>query len=98
MNNSTPDETNSDPQKSSAEKREVILISSDGEAFTVPRSILSISSLISNITAEEDSDEENESIPLPNVNGRILAQVIEFCSHFVLEKMIDFEKVYLFSR
>ncbi len=98
MNNSTSNETNSDAQQSNGEKKEVILISSDGEEFTVPVSILTISSLISDMTAvEEDSEEEIESIPLPNVNGSNLAQVIEFCSHFALEKMVDFEKVLLLN-
>ena len=40
-----------------------------------------------------DGVETDDEIPLPNVKGDILAKVVEFCTHYAVEPMTEFEKV-----
>ncbi|GJQ10828.1 hypothetical protein GpartN1_g4965.t1 [Galdieria partita] len=63
----------------------VKLVSSDNEIFEIETSIISLSETIKNVL--EDT-EDTESIPLPNVEGRILAKVIEYCRYHSLLKTI----------
>ena len=61
--------------------KKVILKSSDGESFEVDEAVALESHTIKQ-TVEEDCPSEN-GIPLPNVTGRILAKVIEYCKKHV---------------
>lgn len=40
-----------------------------------------------------DGVDTDDEIPLPNVKGDILAKVIEFCEHYAMDPMTEFEKV-----
>ena len=40
-----------------------------------------------------DGVETDDEIPLPNVKGDILAKVVEYCTHYAVEPMTEFEKV-----
>ena len=40
-----------------------------------------------------DGVDIDDEIPLPNVKGDILAKVVEFCTHYALDPMTEFEKV-----
>src|ERR1700755_126971 len=53
------------------------LISSDNEEFTIERKVLEKSILVKNML--EDVGESDNPIPLPNVNGKILKKVIDWC-------------------
>src|ERR1700731_2739420 len=55
------------------------LISSDNEEFTEERKVLEKSILVKNML--EDVGESDNPIPLPNVNGKILKKVIDWCIH-----------------
>ncbi len=53
----------------------VKLTSSDGQEFSVPREVASLSVLIKNML-EDFGEETDTPIPLPNVSGQILAKGI----------------------
>lgn len=76
--------------------REITLTSKDGEEFKVSLKIAKLSGLISSMITEEDDDEN--TIPLPNVEGSDLARVLQFCSQYVKEPMTEFQKVFLLIR
>ncbi|KAH6764580.1 SKP1-like 11 [Perilla frutescens var. hirtella] len=56
----------------------IVLLSSDGETFEVEESIAQQSVTIKNIIEDGYAADR---IPLPNVDGKTLAKVIEFCKH-----------------
>eukprot|EP00946_MAST-07B_sp_MAST-7B-sp1_P001040 g1040.t1 len=60
-----------------ASKAPVRLISADGETFVVEKQSAIVSNLIAYKLFHQPSAEE---YPLPNVSGRILARVLEFCT------------------
>ncbi|KAI9592582.1 S-phase kinase-associated protein 1A-like protein [Syncephalis fuscata] len=55
----------------------VILTSSDNEQFTVDKPVAERSVLIKNML--EDIGESEHPIPIPNVTGKVLKKVIEYC-------------------
>ncbi|KAJ1922209.1 hypothetical protein H4219_000071 [Mycoemilia scoparia] len=57
------------------------LQSSEGSILEVSQDVIKQSKLIKSLLADCDGP-PNEAIPLPNVNGPILARVIEFCKHY----------------
>ncbi|KAJ1939234.1 hypothetical protein FBU59_004193 [Linderina macrospora] len=57
----------------------VKLQSSDSEEFDVEKNVAVQSVLIKNLL--EDLGESEEAIPLPNVTGKVLKKVIEYCEH-----------------
>ncbi|KAJ3191484.1 hypothetical protein HK101_007666 [Irineochytrium annulatum] len=57
----------------------VVLTSQDAQSFTVEKSVAERSMLLKNML--EDVGETDAPIPLPNVTGRILNKVIEYCTH-----------------
>ncbi|KAH9249077.1 hypothetical protein BASA81_013196 [Batrachochytrium salamandrivorans] len=58
----------------------VRLSSSDAQEFTVAKDIAYQSVLIKNML-EDLGDDEDASIPLPNVAGTVLAKVIDYATH-----------------
>ncbi|KAJ4803205.1 SKP1 [Rhynchospora pubera] len=64
----------------STENKKITLKSSDGEVFEVLEVVAMESQTIRHMI--EDDCAEN-SIPLPNVNSKILSKVIEYCSKHV---------------
>lgn len=78
-----------------AEEKSVKLVSSDGESFVVPAKVAKMSVIVTNMmtTEEENADEEDKEIPLPNVKANILSLVIEYCRHYMEDPMTEFEKV-----
>lgn len=58
---------------------QVVLVSTDGDRFEVDVRVATQSELVKTLLADE-SDEPQE-VPLPNVNSKVLAKVIEFCKH-----------------
>lgn len=70
----------------------VIVISSDDESFEIPMSIALMSNLIKT-TVQEDSSDETQTVPLPNVNAVTLTKVIEFCKLYKENPMLEIEKV-----
>ncbi|GAB2218064.1 hypothetical protein Droror1_Dr00001281 [Drosera rotundifolia] len=58
----------------------ITLRSSDGESFDVSESVAVESQTIKHMIEDDCAD---SAIPLPNVTGRILAKVIEYCKKHV---------------
>ncbi|CDJ61154.1 S-phase kinase-associated protein, putative [Eimeria maxima] len=61
-----------------SEQRCVVLVSSEGEEFKVPREVASASLLVKSMT--EDGD-DTDVVPLPKVSSYILKKVVEYCTH-----------------
>jgi len=55
------------------------LASNDGDIIPVERDVAFRSILIKNML--EDVGDEDQNIPIPNVNGAVLKKVIEWCEH-----------------
>ncbi|KAF7849926.1 hypothetical protein BT93_L0110 [Corymbia citriodora subsp. variegata] len=55
----------------------ITLKSSDGETFQIEEAAALLSKLLKNMI---DDNCASTPIPLPNVNGKILAKVVEFCN------------------
>ena len=71
------------------------LISQEGDAFEVSLAVAKMSPFIMTMVSSEDEDGGDDAakeVPLPNVTAPILAKVVEYCSHYVEEKMTEFEK------
>ncbi|KAK2656947.1 hypothetical protein Ddye_009999 [Dipteronia dyeriana] len=58
----------------------IMLTSSDGESFEVDQVVAVLSQTIKHMI---EDDCANSSIPVPNVTGKILAKVIEYCKKHV---------------
>uniref|UniRef100_A0A7S1V748 SKP1-like protein n=1 Tax=Sexangularia sp. CB-2014 TaxID=1486929 RepID=A0A7S1V748_9EUKA len=65
----------------------VILTSMDDQEFEVEKSVAEMSVTIKN--ALEDIGDVGAPIPLPNVSSKILAKVIEFCTHHAAKDGAD---------
>jgi len=63
-----------------ADDDKVQLQSSDAQTFTVTVSVAKMSETVRNLI--EDAGIDN-AIPLPNVTGKILSKVTEYCTHHV---------------
>ncbi|XP_076933287.1 SKP1-like protein 1A [Bidens hawaiensis] len=64
----------------SSSQKTVVLKSSDGETFEVEEAVALQSQTIKHMIEDDCAD---SSIPLPNVTGKILAMVIEYCKKHV---------------
>ena len=61
-------------------------------AFSRPRATLNIDARIHFIADNEDEENAQLEIPLPNVKSQVLQKVIEFCEHHLTEPMTEIEK------
>lgn len=68
------------------EEKKVTLRSSDGEVFEVSQTVAQQSQTIKHMI-EDDCAES--CIPMPNVTGKILAKVIEYCKKHVEASEVD---------
>lgn len=75
------------------DNRTIHLVSQEGECFDVPLSVGRMSELVKTMIDEDQTEEEAQEIPLPNVKSAILAKVIEFTKHYKEEPMNEIEKV-----
>ena len=76
----------------------ITLQSSDGVEFPVSIQIAMQSKLVKDMLDnnddgdddddDDDDDEDNIEIPLPRVDGEVLAKVVEFCNHYNVQQMI----------
>ncbi|GAU37931.1 hypothetical protein TSUD_269460 [Trifolium subterraneum] len=67
--------------------KKIILKSSDNEAFVVEQAIAMQSQTIKHMIDDDCADETG--IPIPNVTGRIMAKVIEYCKKHADATPID---------
>mmetsp|Transcript_8375 Transcript_8375/g.15502 ORF Transcript_8375/g.15502 Transcript_8375/m.15502 type:complete len:210 (-) Transcript_8375:704-1333(-) len=74
----------SSSSSSSCVDRQVTLKSSDDETFEVEQEVANMSETIKNLI--EDAAADNDVIPLPNVSGKDLGKVIEYCKFKVSSK------------
>ncbi|KAL3845346.1 hypothetical protein ACJIZ3_002749 [Penstemon smallii] len=65
---------------SSVAEKKITLRSSDGEVFEVEESVAVLSQTIKHMIEDDCAD---NVIPLPNVTGKILSKVIEYCKRHV---------------
>ena len=68
------------------EKKMITLKSSDGEEFEVEEAVAMESQTIRHMIEDDCAD---NGIPLPNVNSKILAKVIEYCNKHVHNAAVD---------
>lgn len=69
------------------------LQSNDGQIHNITKEAAQLSSFLSDlIELNEDAGRENEPIEL-DIPGDILALIISFCDHYLLEPMEEIEKV-----
>ena len=64
----------------SSTMKKITLTSSDGESFEVDQVVAVLSQTINHMI---EDDCANSGIPVPNVTGKILAKVIEYCKKHV---------------
>lgn len=77
-----------------AENEKTVKIqSNDGETFSIPVKVASVSEVIKNaMENEDDDDQENLEIPIPNVDAKVLQKVIDFCTHYTEEPMKEIKR------
>jgi S-phase kinase-associated protein 1 len=62
-----------------ADEEQVTLISSDNQTFSVPKAVAIMSQTIKNTVDETDGG----SVPVPNVSGKVMSEVIKYCTYHV---------------
>jgi S-phase kinase-associated protein 1 len=72
----------------------VNLCSQEGSEFEVPIEVAQMSELVKTMIGDDEEDNEGEipQVPLPNVKGQVLANVIEFCQHHYNNPLPEIEK------
>lgn len=71
----------------------ITLISSDGFKFKIPKNIACISRMIEvMIESDENCEDEDEEIPLPNVDKTCLEKIIEFMYYHKNDPVKNIEK------
>ncbi|KAG2637568.1 SKP1-like protein 11 [Panicum virgatum] len=73
----------------------ILLISSDGERFEVPEEASNLSETIRHMI--EDGCTEG-GVPVPNVTGRILAKVLEYCNKHAADAESNKEELDKFDK
>jgi S-phase kinase-associated protein 1 len=79
-------------QDDSKNDEEIELITNDNVKIKVKRKYISMSVLIKDMLEEQDDDDKNISIPVPNVDSKILKKVIEYCEQHWNNKADEIEK------
>uniref|UniRef100_A0A6V3BV71 SKP1-like protein n=1 Tax=Heterosigma akashiwo TaxID=2829 RepID=A0A6V3BV71_HETAK len=85
--------------KTEGNTESITLVTSDGESFRISKAVARVSELVKNMM--EDADETmqtQEEIRLPNLKGKVLAKVIEFCNLQVEEPMAEIPKPIKFGK
>lgn len=77
----------------SAEDREIVLISGDGDEFRVTIKVASMSNFVKTALEGDEEGDEEKCIPVPNVKTAVLSKVLEFCNQYVKDPMTEFVKV-----
>ncbi len=73
--------------------RKVTLISQSMESITLSGSVAELSETVKSMMVEnEDAEEEDRQIPLPNVTLPVLTKVVAFCEEYKREPMTAFQK------
>ncbi len=81
------------PVKPAEALKTVHLVSQEGESFSVKAEVAVMSDLVKTMIDDTiEQDAEPQEIPLPNVKGRVLAKVVEFCTHYMEDKMTDIDR------
>lgn len=57
-----------------------MLCSSDDQQFDVDKKVAMMSEMVKNMMEDTDA---KDAVPLPNVNGKVLARVIEYCKFHI---------------
>lgn len=74
-------------------EKKVCLVSTEGDSFEVTLGVARMSELVKTmIDDDQDDQDDNQEIPLPNVKSTVLSKVIEFCGHHFNNPMADIEK------
>lgn len=76
----------------STPERLVHLVSQEGEQFEVSLDVVKMSELVKIMFDTEQSEDEVQEMPLPNVKTSILSKVIEFLTHYKGEPMTEIER------
>ncbi|KAH6787955.1 SKP1-like 11 [Perilla frutescens var. hirtella] len=71
---------------SCSEEKKLILISSDNQRFEVTEGAARMSETIRNMI---EDGVDGEGIPLPNVDSKTLAKVLEFCNRHAVKESAD---------
>jgi S-phase kinase-associated protein 1 len=71
-----------------SDDEQVTLLSQDGQSFTVSQTIAKMSETVKNLL--DDVGSENP-IPLPNVSGKILEKVVEYCKYHAENPAVKIE-------
>lgn len=74
-----------------SEEEQVILLSGDNVSFTVSKQV-ALSLELAKTMLNELEDDEIPEVPLPNVSGKILEKVIQYCEHYIEEPMTEIEQ------
>ena len=72
--------------------KSVILVSQDGEQFTINIKIAKMSELVKDMVDDDYDDTKIQEIPLPNVKAHVLRKVIEFSEHYQSDPLSTIEK------
>jgi S-phase kinase-associated protein 1 len=70
--------------------KRIILVSKEGNEYSVSSDVCKLSKLISETLSEEEED--ITTIPLPNATNKTLGKVIEFLQHYTIEPMSKIPK------
>jgi S-phase kinase-associated protein 1 len=68
----------------------IILVSKEGNEYSVSSNVCKLSKLISETLSEEEED--ITTIPLPNATNKTLRKVVEFLQHYTIEPMSEIPK------
>jgi len=69
----------------------IILVSKEGNEYSVSSDVCKLSKLISETLSEEE-EEDITTISLPNATNKTLGKVVEFLKHYTIEPMSEIQK------
>jgi len=92
VSTSNMSDNNAQPAQSSSNANSEVLIelvAKDDQKFKVKKNVIMMSGLIADMLEGGDND---ESVPVPNVDGKTLAKVIEYCEYHHNNRAEEIEK------